>query len=111
MELLRSIKDVCREVVGCRMKGERKYEVTMRNGKGKERLMDGFMIKRRIMARDMIANDLSLFYESSGVWPGTEIVVGTQSCKVKFTDTVQSLPYSTKFETLGGWRVLSGNPR
>ena len=56
MELLRSIKEVCGDVVGCRMKGERKYEITMRNGKGKDRLMDGLMITDTgIMARDMIA--------------------------------------------------------
>ena len=35
MELLWAIKDVCGEVVGYKMKGERKYEVTMRNGKGR----------------------------------------------------------------------------
>lgn len=45
MEILRSIKEVCGEVVGCRMKGERKYEITMRNGKGRDRLMDGLMMK------------------------------------------------------------------
>lgn len=57
MELLRAIKEVCGEVVGCRVKGERKYEVTMRNGKGKEHLMDGFMTKEtRIMALDMVSN-------------------------------------------------------
>uniref|UniRef100_A0A4W5MEM0 CCHC-type domain-containing protein n=3 Tax=Hucho hucho TaxID=62062 RepID=A0A4W5MEM0_9TELE len=129
MELLRSIKDVCGEVVGCRVKGERKYEITMRDGKGKERLMDGFMIKdTKIMARDMTTNELivsfmnlPVYIEDSAildklnswgvaavsdirrrVWPGTEIVDGTRYCKVKFTDTVQSLPYSTKFETLEG---------
>jgi hypothetical protein len=31
----------------------------MRNGKGKERLMDGFMIKETgIMPRDMVSNEL-----------------------------------------------------
>lgn len=30
------------------------------------------------------------------------MVDGTRYCKVKFTDTVQSLPYSTKFEILEG---------
>lgn len=129
MELLRSIKDVCGELVGCRIKGERKYEVTMRDAKGKERLMDGFKIKNtKVMARDVMANELIVsfmnlpVYIEDGaivdklrswgvaavseirrrVWPGTEIVDGTRYCKVKFTDTVQSLPYSTKFETLEG---------
>lgn len=129
MELLKSIKEVCGEVVGCRIKGARKYEVTMRDGNGKERLMDGFMMKdTKIMARDVMTNELIVsfmnlpVYITDGVimgklrswgvaavtdirrrvWPGTEIVDGTRCCKVKFTDTVQSLPYSTKFETQEG---------
>lgn len=36
------------------------------------------------------------------VWPGTDIADCTRYCKVKFTDTVKSLPYSTKFDTLEG---------
>lgn len=36
------------------------------------------------------------------MWPGTDIADGTRFLKVKFTDTVKSLPYSTKFETVGG---------
>ncbi len=35
-------------------------------------------------------------------WPGTDITDGTRILKVKFLDTVKSLPYSTKFETVGG---------
>lgn len=35
-------------------------------------------------------------------WPGTDIADGTRFCTVKFSDTVQSLPYSTKFEMLAG---------
>ncbi|XP_046900229.1 uncharacterized protein LOC124483727 [Hypomesus transpacificus] len=33
------------------------------------------------------------------MWPGTRIVEGTRFVKVKFTDTVKSLPYSTRFDT------------
>lgn len=103
--------------MGCRMKGERRYEITMHDGKGKECLMDGFKVKdTKIMVRDMITNELVSFMnlpvytEDSAilyklrswgvaavsdirrrVWPGTEIVDGTRYCKVKFTDTVQSL--------------------
>lgn len=36
------------------------------------------------------------------MWPGTDIADGTRILKVKFNDVVKSLPYSTKFETLGG---------
>ncbi len=42
-------------------------------------------------------------------WPGTEVYDGTRFLKVKFPDSVSSLPYSTKFETLEGleyFRVL-----
>uniref|UniRef100_A0A674DFZ5 CCHC-type domain-containing protein n=1 Tax=Salmo trutta TaxID=8032 RepID=A0A674DFZ5_SALTR len=129
MELLRAIKETCGEVVGCRMKGDKKYEITMRNGKGKERLMDGLRIKdTRILARDVNVNELVVSFmnlpvyiedkvildklSSWGVtavseirrrvWPGTEVVDGTRFCKVKFTEKVQSLPYSTKIETLEG---------
>ena len=33
------------------------------------------------------------------MWPGTRVVEGTRFVKVKFTDTVKSLPYSTRFDT------------
>lgn len=66
MDLLRSIKDVCGEV-GCRIKGDRKYEVTTRDGK--ERLMDGFMIKdTKIMARDMMTNELIVSFMNLPVY-------------------------------------------
>ncbi|KAJ8359061.1 hypothetical protein SKAU_G00155860 [Synaphobranchus kaupii] len=35
-------------------------------------------------------------------WPGTDIVDGTRFVKVKFSEQVKSLPYSTKFNTLEG---------
>lgn len=66
MELQRSIKEVCGEVVGCRMKGERKYEITMRNGK--ERLMDGLMIKDKDHGeRYDCKRASSIFHESSSI--------------------------------------------
>ena len=69
MELLRSIKDVCGEVVGCRIKGDRKYEVTMWDARGKECLMDGFMIKdTKIMARDMMTNKLIVSFMNLPVY-------------------------------------------
>ncbi|KAM9519010.1 uncharacterized protein ACWYII_045248 [Salvelinus alpinus] len=129
MELLRAIKEVCGEVVGCRMKGEKKYEITMRNEKGKERLMDGLRIRdTKILARDINVKELVVsfmnlpVYVEDGVilgklsswgvaavseirrrvWPGTEVVDGTRFCKVKFTEKVTSLPYSTRIETLEG---------
>ena len=129
MELLRGINEVCGAVIGCRFKGDKKYEITMNHSKGKERLIDGFKIKNcQIMARDLSNDELVVSFMNLPVyitdeeileklngwgvnatspikrrrWPGTDIADGTRFCKVKFTDTVQSLPYSTKFETLEG---------
>ena len=45
MDLLKGIKEVCGNVIGCRFKSQRKYEITMNTEKGKERLVDGFKIK------------------------------------------------------------------
>ncbi len=129
MDLLRGVKEVCGNVIGCRFKAKKKYEITMSSIKGKERLMDGFKIKNsRILAKEL-ANDelvvsflnLPTYIEDEliekkllewGVnvvspikrkmWPGTEIADGTRFVKVKFNEYVQSLPYSTKFETLEG---------
>ena len=36
------------------------------------------------------------------MWPGTDVADGTRFCKVKFSETVKSLPYSTKFDTMEG---------
>jgi len=36
------------------------------------------------------------------MWPGTTIVDGTSFVRVRFTDAVQSLPYSKKFNTANG---------
>lgn len=129
MELLRGINEVCGAVNGCRFKVDKRYEITMNHRKGKERLIDGFKIKNcQIMARDLSNDELVVSFMNLPVyitdeeileklngwgvkatspikrrkWPGTDIADGTRFCKVKFTDTVQSLPYSTKFETLEG---------
>ncbi|KAJ7992777.1 hypothetical protein DPEC_G00282220 [Dallia pectoralis] len=45
MKVLRAVKKECEEVLGCRVRGERKYELTMKNGKAKEKLMDGTRVK------------------------------------------------------------------
>lgn len=140
MELLRGINEVCGAVNGCRFKGDKKSEITMNHTKGKERLIDGFKIKNcQILARDLNNDELVVSFMNLPVyitdediheklngwgvkattpikrrrWPGTEIADGTRFCKVKFFDTVQSLPYSTKFETLEGaeyFRVIHNRP-
>lgn len=126
MELLRAAKDTCGLVVGCRYIGINKYEITMNHENGKRRLLDGFKIKRtRVMARELTNDEMVVSFIGLPVyitdleilkklfdwgvraispitrrmWPGTRVVEGTRFVKVKFTDTVKSLPYSTRFDT------------
>lgn len=129
MELLRKVKEECGEVIGCRFKSLKSYELTMKDARGKEKLMDGLKIKdSRIMGKELGNDELVVSFinlptyiedeeileklKEWGVkaispikrrmWPGTSIADGTRFMKVKFTETVKSLPYSTKFETVGG---------
>ena len=129
MDLLRGIKVACGNVIGCRFKAQKKYEITMASSKGKQRLMDGFKIKnssimaREISSDEMVVSFLNLptYIEDEKIinkltewgvtaispikrrlWKGTDIVDGTRFVKVKFNQYVKSLPYSTKFETLEG---------
>lgn len=139
MELLNAVKETCGRVIGCRIKGQKRYELTMNNRKGKERLLDGFKIRStKIMAKEVARDELVVsflnlptYIQDEGIlaklamwgvsatspikrrkWAGTDIVDGTRFCRVKFNETVQSLPYSTKFETLEGteyFRVIHDN--
>lgn len=129
MELLRQVKEECGAVIGCRYKTPRKYELTMHDVNGKDKLMDGIKINNnRIMARELNNDELVVSFLAlptyiedeeilqklrewgvnavssikRRVWPGTDIVDGTRFVKVKFTDTVKSLPYSTRLQTLQG---------
>lgn len=129
LELLRCIRVLCGGLIACRATGARKYEVTMSHIKGKERLLDGFKIGEcNILAREVCNDELMVSFlnlpayvtdeeilqklEGWGVsaasnirrrmWPGTQIADGTRFLKVKFTDTVQSLPYSARFDTAAG---------
>ncbi|XP_059403139.1 uncharacterized protein LOC132134798 [Carassius carassius] len=129
MDLLKGVKKECGEVIGCRVRGERVYELTMKDEETKRKLMDGVRVKGvMVHARDILNNDmvvsfinLPVYLEDEKilaklhewgvrplspikrrVWPGTDIVDGTRFLKVRFTEQVCSLPYSTKFETLRG---------
>lgn len=129
MELLKKVRDECGVVIGCRYKTPREYEITMEEEKGKEKILDGLKIKEsRIMAKEINSTEMVVSFlglptyiqdeeinrklTEWGVtavsrikrrmWPGTDIADGTRFLKVKFTDTIKSLPYSTKFETMGG---------
>lgn len=129
MEVLKKVREDCGVVIGCRYKTPREYELTMEEERGKEKVLDGLKIKKsRIMAKEISSTEMVVSFlglptyiqdeeilrklSEWGVtavsrikrrmWPGTEIADGTRFLKVKFTDTVKSLPYSTKFETVGG---------
>lgn len=136
IELLKAVDITCGRVLGCRAKEPKKWELTMGNIRGKERLLDGFKIKSsRILASEVIRNirvvsflNLPLYVTDEQIkaklqqwgvepasdirrrkWTGTDVFDGTRYLKVKFPDQITSLPYSTKFETLEGleyFRVL-----
>ncbi len=135
-ELLKAVEITCGRVLCCRAKQAKRWELTMSSRKGKERLMDGIKIKgSRIIASEVVRDtrvvsflNLPLYVTDEQIvekllswgvepvsairrkkWPGTEVYDGTRFLKVKFPDSVSSLPYSTKFETLEGleyFRVL-----
>ena len=136
IDLLKAVELICGRVLGCRTKNGKRWELTMSNIKGKERLLDGFKIKNsRIVATELIKNtrvvsflNLPLYITDDQIkdklrqwgvepasdirrrkWAGTEIYDGTRFLKVKFPEAISSLPYSTKFDTLEGaeyFRVL-----
>ena len=129
MDLLRGVKKECGAVLGCRARGPRTYEITMKEEEGKEKLMDGIRVQgalvqaSSIVGNEMVVSFLNLpVYLEDGnilaklkdwgvgaispikrrVWPGTDVVDGTRFLKVRFNEQVRSLPYLTKFETLRG---------
>lgn len=129
MEILKKVREECGVVIGCRFKTPKEYELTMEEEKGKEKLLDGLKIKNsRVMAKEVDCMEMVVSFlglptyiqdeeilkklsewgvkATSSVrrrmWPGTDIADGTRFLKVKFNEVVKSLPYSTKFETLGG---------
>ena len=136
MELMRCVRELCGGLLACRQITDKKYEMTMSHPKGKDRLMEGFKIgETRVHARELVNDELVVsfmnlpFYIEDreilaklqlwGVsavspikrrmWPGTNVADGTRFLKVKFNNQIQSLPYSTKFDTALGaeyFRVL-----
>lgn len=129
MGLLKEVKKECGTVVGCRAKGERKYEITMKDEEGSVKLLDGIKLKDcTILARKMVTDEMVVSFMNLPVylkdedivtklrewgvkpislirrkmWPGTDIVDGTRYLRVKFNKEVKSLPYSTRFNTLEG---------
>ena len=128
-ELMKAMAVVCGEIRACRVLALGKLEVTVCGERGKDRLLDGFKIHNtRITARELCNDELVVSFltlpaytsddeildKLSGwgvraissikrrMWPGTNIADGTRIVRVKFNELVQSLPYSTKFNTATG---------
>lgn len=129
LAFLKATQEVCGSVVACRLISKDKYEVTVSTTKAKERLLDGYCIGGvRVHARDISVDELVVsfmglpaYIEDEEIlsklyawgvsavsevrrrmWPGTNVADGTRFVRVRFTDTVQSLPYSVRFDTAGG---------
>ncbi|XP_061621374.1 uncharacterized protein LOC133473967 [Phyllopteryx taeniolatus] len=127
--LIRGTAEVCGSITACRVIAKDKYEVTVNSVNAKEKLLDGFCIgSARIHGREVTSDELVVSFmglpayiedndileklQAWGVsavsevrrrmWPGTDIADGTRFVKVKFTTTVQSLPYSARFVTAAG---------
>ncbi len=59
MDLLKGVKKECGEVIGCRVRGERIYELTMKDEEAKRKLIDGVRVQGAMVhARDIINNDM-----------------------------------------------------
>ncbi|KAL7374475.1 hypothetical protein ABVT39_001376 [Epinephelus coioides] len=132
LQLLKAVDNTCGRVLGCRDKGKNKWAITTSNPKGKGRLLDGFKwnIATEVTRDQRLLSFMNLplyitdkqIYDKLSLWglnlvspikkrkwAGTDVLDGTRFLKVRFNDTVSSLPYSTKFHTLEGveyFRVL-----
>lgn len=129
IDLIRCTRLMCGGIFACRSVGNNRYEITMSGQAGKNKLSDGFKIGNTMVQGKAISNDemvvsflgLSAYIidgeileklESWGVsavspikccmWQGTWVADGTRFVNVRFTVTVQSLPYSAKFNTATG---------
>lgn len=128
-ELMKCVRDLCGALMACRYTGLNKYELTMNHPKGKERLLEGFKIGQTSVLAHEVHNDelvvsflnLPAYISDEEIigklhgwgvsvtsairrrmWPGTNIADGTRFVRVRFNEQVQSLPYSTKFNTVMG---------
>lgn len=136
LQLLKAVDSTCGRVLGCRSKRVNKWEMTMSNPRGKDRLLDGFKIGDSCIVASEVTRDtrivsflnLTLYVTDAQIyykltmwgvepaspikkkkWARTEVLDGTRFLKVRFTDIVTSLPYSTKFLPVEGveyFRVL-----
>lgn len=136
MALLKAASTIAGNILAFRQINKDKFELTVSTLQGKSRLLDGFRVgETNVHGRDITADELVVSFLglpayiedeeivskllSWGVsavsevrrrmWPGTDVADGTRFVRVRFTDTVQSLPYSVRFNTAAGpeyFRVL-----
>ncbi|KAF3860575.1 hypothetical protein F7725_000830 [Dissostichus mawsoni] len=120
MDLLKGIQKKCGVVDGCRVRGERLYEVTMRTCLGKMKIMEGLRVNGvMVHAQDLLNNDLTVSFLNLPVYVPDRMILkrleewGVEPIsaikKIRFNDKVRSLPYSTKLDTVRGaeyFRVL-----
>ncbi|XP_029281465.1 uncharacterized protein LOC115003706 isoform X1 [Cottoperca gobio] len=113
MDVLKAVKRECGLVLGCRVRGESRLEVTMETVEGKKTLIDGLKVgETTIMGKEMNSDEMVVSFlnlpvyitddqiidrlkewgvgAASGikrrVWPGTDVVDGTRFLRVKFTE-------------------------
>ncbi|XP_029281466.1 uncharacterized protein LOC115003706 isoform X2 [Cottoperca gobio] len=92
MDVLKAVKRECGLVLGCRVRGESRLEVTMETVEGKKTLIDGLKVGETTIMDDQIIDRLKEWGvgAASGikrrVWPGTDVVDGTRFLRVKFTE-------------------------
>ena len=59
MDLLKGVKKECGVVLGCRKRGDRSYELTMKDIEAKEKLMDGISVRGALVhASDIVNNEM-----------------------------------------------------
>lgn len=79
--------------MACRLMSD-KYEVTMKYAMGKRRLLDGFKTGvTKIMAKELVNDELVVSFLNLPAYITFEEILQ------KVRETVQSLPYSIKFNT------------
>lgn len=133
MQVIRKIRMLCWGILGCTLTGPRSIEITMSNEVERNRLMEGFKIgETRVVLSPLVSNEMTVSFlhlpnylededileklSSWGVtavspikrrvWPRSKVCDGTRFRKVRFTEEITSLPYSTKFNTEAGMKYF-----
>ncbi|KAI3370923.1 hypothetical protein L3Q82_023477 [Scortum barcoo] len=138
MDSLKVIQKECGKIMGCRVRGAGRLEITMEAEEGKGKLIDGIKHKNTtIMAKDiniceMVVSFLNLpvYVEDKEIidrlhewgvrpvsairrrmWPGTEVADGTRYLKVKVQRGGEVPAILHKVQHIGRSGALSGHPR